>query len=98
MGETCSIQRPWRSSASNIIQSAAPASRPNRKCSVAQPNARGVALHALAAWQTYKDRADTVVSTILAGSKLAKSDRAFTLELFYGVLRNLTLLDFWIGC
>ncbi|MDB6148383.1 MAG: rRNA ((967)-C(5))-methyltransferase [Spartobacteria bacterium] len=26
------------------------------------------------------------------------SDRAFTVELFYGVLRNLTLLDFWIGC
>ena len=27
-----------------------------------------------------------------------RSDRAFALELFYGVLRNLTLLDFWIGC
>lgn len=63
-----------------------------------QPNARGIALHALAAWQTYKDRADTVVSTILAEAKLAKSDRAFVLELFYGVLRNLTLIDFWIGC
>ena len=25
------------------------------------------------------------------------ADRAFVLELFYGVLRNLTLLDFWIG-
>src|SRR4030095_2230198 len=27
---------------------------------------------------------------------LTYSDRAFALELFYGVLRNLTLLDFWI--
>ena len=26
-----------------------------------------------------------------------RSDRAFALELFYGALRNLTLLDFWIG-
>ena len=30
--------------------------------------------------------------------KLTGSDRGFALELFYGVLRNLTLLDFWIGC
>ena len=28
---------------------------------------------------------------------LAESDRAFATELFYGVLRNLSLLDFWIG-
>ena len=28
---------------------------------------------------------------------LERSDRAFATELFYGVLRNLTLLDFWIG-
>ena len=27
----------------------------------------------------------------------AQSDRAFARELFYGVLRNLSLLDFWIG-
>src|SRR4029077_12099803 len=29
--------------------------------------------------------------------KLRTADRAFALELFYGVLRNLMLLDFWIG-
>src|SRR4029077_7970605 len=29
--------------------------------------------------------------------KLSASDRAFALELFYGVLRNSRLLDFWIG-
>ena len=28
---------------------------------------------------------------------LSESDRAFARELFYGVLRNLRLLDFWIG-
>jgi 16S rRNA (cytosine967-C5)-methyltransferase len=65
---------------------------------VAQLSARQAALNALGAWQTYKDRADTIISTILAAAKLGKSDRGFALELFYGVLRNLTLLDFWIGC
>ena len=32
-----------------------------------------------------------------ARSSLGASDRAFALELFYGALRNLTLLDFWIA-
>src|SRR5207247_3125557 len=36
-------------------------------------------------------------SGLLANADLIPSDRAFALELFYGVLRNLTLLDFWIG-
>jgi 16S rRNA (cytosine967-C5)-methyltransferase len=65
---------------------------------VAQSSARQAALHALGAWQTYRERADSIISTILATGKLSKSDRAFALELFYGALRNLTLLDFWIGC
>ena len=60
--------------------------------------ARRVAFGALRAWQEYGDRAETVISSILARGELTKSDRAFALELFYGVLRNLTLLDFWIGC
>ena len=38
------------------------------------------------------------MSSLLAKANLAPSDRAFALELFYGALRNLTLLDFWIGC
>ncbi len=62
------------------------------------PSARRAAWLALRAWQTYHDRADTIISTILAQADLRKSDRAFALELFYGTLRNLTLLDFWIGC
>ena len=60
--------------------------------------ARHTAFGALRAWQESGDRADTIISSILARGKLTKSDRAFALELFYGVLRNLTLLDFWIGC
>ena len=34
---------------------------------------------------------------IFARTSLGSSDRAFVLELFYGVLRNLSLLDFWIA-
>lgn len=60
-------------------------------------SARQVALAALRAWRTEKRFADSVVSELLAASKLRSADRAFALELFYGVLRNLTLLDFWIG-
>jgi 16S rRNA (cytosine967-C5)-methyltransferase len=33
----------------------------------------------------------------LRSSDLVATDRAFATELFYGVLRNLALLDFWIG-
>ena len=42
--------------------------------------------------------ADAIISNLLAETKLSIPDRGFALELFYGVLRNLTLLDFWIGC
>jgi 16S rRNA (cytosine967-C5)-methyltransferase len=65
---------------------------------VGPSTARRAAYVALRAWQEYQDRADTIISTILDRSELRKSDRAFALELFYGVLRNLVLLDFWIGC
>jgi 16S rRNA (cytosine967-C5)-methyltransferase len=64
---------------------------------VAQISARGVALAALRTWRRKKQFADAIVSSALSGSALHSADRAFALELFYGVLRNLTLLDFWIG-
>lgn len=48
-------------------------------------------------WRREKHFADSMISGILAKAELGRSDRAFALELFYGVLRNLTLLDFWIG-
>ena len=41
--------------------------------------------------------ADAIIHDLLERSGLSESDRAFALELFYGILRNLTLLDFWIG-
>ena len=65
---------------------------------MAQPSARRIALAALRRWRQEKRFADSIISGFLAKAELTSSDRAFALELFYGVLRNLTLLDFWIGC
>jgi 16S rRNA (cytosine967-C5)-methyltransferase len=59
-------------------------------------SARSIALAALREWRK-KDRfADAIIHDLLANKSLQESDRGFALELFYGVLRNLTLLDFWI--
>ncbi len=65
---------------------------------MARLSARRIALNALRAWRKEKRFADSIVSEFLAKAELIESDRAFAFELFYGVLRNLTLLDFWIGC
>ena len=65
---------------------------------MAKPSARQIALTSLRLWRKEKRFADSIISGLLANTELAPSDRAFALELFYGVLRNLTLLDFWIGC
>ena len=65
---------------------------------MAQRSARETALAALRLWRREKRFADSIISGLLANADLTPSDRAFALELFYGVLRNLTLLDFWIGC
>ena len=65
---------------------------------MAQRSARQTALAALRLWRKEKCFADSIISGLPAKAELTPSDRAFALELFYGVLRNLTLLDFWIGC
>lgn len=65
---------------------------------MSQRSARETALAALRLWRKEKRFADAIISRLLANADLSLSDRAFALELFYGVLRNLTLLDFWIGC
>jgi len=65
---------------------------------MAQLSARQIALQALRLWRKQKRFADSIIAEFLANTELTPSDRAFALELFYGVLRNLTLLDFWIGC
>ena len=65
---------------------------------MARRSARQTALAALRLWRREKRFADSIISGLLAKTSLAAPDRAFALDLFYGVLRNLTLLDFWIGC
>ena len=62
-----------------------------------QFSARRAALAALKTWRNKELFADSIISRLLGETKLSGQDRAFTLELFYGVLRNLTLLDFWIS-
>lgn len=63
---------------------------------MAQTSARALAFAALRTWRAKKQFADAIISKALSNSPLQSADRAFALELFYGVLRNLTLLDFWI--
>jgi 16S rRNA (cytosine967-C5)-methyltransferase len=60
-------------------------------------SARHVALSALREWRTGKEFADSILASLLLKTSLPARDRAFAQELFYGVLRNLTLLDFWIA-
>ncbi len=57
-----------------------------------------LALHALQRWRTSRDFADAIITNLLATAELSGPERGFAHELFYGVLRNLTLLDFWIDC
>jgi 16S rRNA (cytosine967-C5)-methyltransferase len=63
---------------------------------VSKPSSRGLALVALQKWRAGEQFADAILGQLLRASDLAAPDRAFATELFYGVLRNLTLLDFWI--
>src|SRR5437764_6673643 len=65
---------------------------------MAELSARQIALTALRLWRKEKHFADFIISGLLTKTQLNASDRGCALELFYGVLRNLTLLDFWIGC
>jgi len=64
---------------------------------VAAPSARRVALAALKTWRKKNEFADAIIARSVAETALASVDRAFALELFYGVLRNRSLLDFWIS-
>jgi 16S rRNA (cytosine967-C5)-methyltransferase len=64
---------------------------------MAHQSARELALAALREWRTRGNFADSILARLLRSSDLAGPDRAFTTELFYGILRNLSLLDFWIG-
>ena len=59
-------------------------------------SARAVAFAALSEWRRGARFADAIIQQLLSGASLIAPDRAFATELFYGVLRNLTLLDYWI--
>jgi 16S rRNA (cytosine967-C5)-methyltransferase len=63
---------------------------------VSKPSSRGLALVALQKWRTGEQFADAILGQLLRSSDLTAPDRGFVTELFYGVLRNLTQLDFWI--
>lgn len=60
-------------------------------------SARALALAALREWCTGAQFADGILHRLLHDCDLTPQDRAFVTELFYGVLRNLRLLDFWIA-
>ncbi|MFL6589419.1 MAG: 16S rRNA (cytosine(967)-C(5))-methyltransferase RsmB [Chthoniobacterales bacterium] len=60
-------------------------------------NSRAVALAACEEWRNGTRFADAILGERLRASELDAADRAFATELFYGTLRNLMLLDFWIG-
>jgi len=60
-------------------------------------SSRGVVLAALSEWRTGDQFADSILAQLSRSSDLIGPDRAFATELFYGILRNLSLLDFWIG-
>jgi 16S rRNA (cytosine967-C5)-methyltransferase len=64
---------------------------------MSKPNSRALALAALQTWRENEQFADAILGQLLRSSDLAAPDRAFGTELFYGVLRNLILLDFWIA-
>src|SRR5438270_2359188 len=63
---------------------------------MARSAARQLALNALQRWRKSREFADSIVQRLIVGSEQSRSDRGFAQELFYGVLRNLTLLDFLI--
>lgn len=65
---------------------------------MAEPSARHLAVAALSEWRRKREFADAIIDRLLSRTKLAARDRAFAVELFFGVLRNLTSLDFCIGC
>ncbi len=60
-------------------------------------NARSTAHRLLADWEQKRPHSDELLHEKLAASKLSDRDRALVTELFYGVLRRLTELDFLIA-
>ncbi|MEI8343129.1 MAG: transcription antitermination factor NusB, partial [Verrucomicrobiota bacterium] len=59
-------------------------------------NPRSVCILALKRWEEGTVFADDILHEAMATNEFALLDRAFLTEMFYGVLRNLSLLDFLI--
>jgi len=60
-------------------------------------NPRQSCIRALLEWEKGKHFSDEILHTSLEKSPLPPLDRAFFMETFFGVLRNLSQLDFLIG-
>jgi 16S rRNA (cytosine967-C5)-methyltransferase len=60
-------------------------------------NARATALRLLLEWERKRPHADDLLHETLEASSLPARDRALVMELFYGSLRRLSALDFWIS-
>ncbi len=60
------------------------------------PSPRAVAVEALLRWEQGREHAHDVLHAALEAERLSPLDRALLTEFFYGVLRNLSLLDFLI--
>jgi 16S rRNA (cytosine967-C5)-methyltransferase len=60
-------------------------------------SARSLCVRALREWERGRAFSDEILHRTHALVALDSADRAFLTELFFGVLRHLRLLDFWIG-
>jgi len=57
-------------------------------------NPRAACVQALLRWEEGREFSDAIIHETLAAGALGALDRSLLLEMFYGILRNLTLLDF----
>ena len=61
------------------------------------PNPRQSCIRALLEWEKGKHFSDEILHTALEREPLRPLDRAFFMETFFGILRNLSRLDFLIA-
>ncbi|MES2572449.1 MAG: 16S rRNA (cytosine(967)-C(5))-methyltransferase RsmB [Verrucomicrobiota bacterium] len=59
--------------------------------------ARHACIHALLEWEKGRAFSDEILHKILDSSRFSAPDRAFLMETFFGILRNLSELDFLIA-
>jgi 16S rRNA (cytosine967-C5)-methyltransferase len=60
-------------------------------------NARQACIAALLEWEKGRKFSDEILHETLKSNRLSALDRAFVMETFFGILRNLSRLDFLIG-